>query len=263
MSTRKIAVVTGASSGIGAVYADRLAARGYDLVLVARRLDKLEALAVELAARHGVDVRPLQVDLAKEADIAHVESLLETNKAVAVLVNNAGFARFESVAESAAQGSIDQITLNITALTRLTHAVLPGLLSRNDGAIINIGSVLGVHSLPNTAVYSGSKAYVLQFTRGLQAELADTGVKVQLVSPATTATEIWGNAGIPISSLNPEIVMTTEHMVDASLAGLDQGETVTWPSLADASLWDAYDAARGALFAGTRTGRPAPRYGLK
>lgn len=263
MPARKTAVVTGASSGIGAVYADRLAARGYGLVLVARRLDKLEALAVELAARHGVDVRPLQADLAKEADIAHVESLLETNKAVAVLVNNAGFARFESVAESAAQGSIDQITLNITALTRLTHAVLPGLLARNEGAIINIGSVLGVHSLPNTAVYSGSKAYVLQFTRGLQAELADTGVKVQLVSPATTATEIWGNAGIPISSLNPEIVMTTEHMVDASLAGLDQGETVTWPSLADASLWDAYDAARGALFAGTRTGQPAPRYGLK
>lgn len=263
MPARKTAVVTGASSGIGAVYADRLAARGYGLVLVARRLDKLEALAVELAARHGVDVRPLRADLAKEADIAHVESLLETNKAVSVLVNNAGFARFESVAESAAQGSIDQITLNITALTRLTHAVLPGLLARNEGAIINIGSVLGVHSLPNTAVYSGSKAYVLQFTRGLQAELADTGVKVQLVSPATTATEIWGNAGIPISSLNPEIVMTTEHMVDASLAGLDQGETVTWPSLADASLWDAYDAARGALFAGTRTGQPAPRYGLK
>lgn len=263
MSTRKIAVVTGASSGIGAVYADRLAARGYDLVLVARRLDKLEALAAELAAKHGVDVRPLQADLAKEADIAHVESVLETNKAVAVLVNNAGFARFESVAENSAQGSIDQITLNITALTRLTHAVLPGLLARNEGAIINIGSVLGVHSLPNTAVYSGSKAYVLQFTRGLQAEVADTGVKVQLVSPATTATEIWGNAGIPISSLNPETVMTTEHMVDASLAGLDQGETLTWPSLADASLWDAYDAARGALFAGTRTGQPAPRYGLE
>jgi short-subunit dehydrogenase len=116
--------------------------------------------------------------------------------------------------------------------------------------------------LPNTAVYSGTKGYVLNFTRGLQAELADTGVKVQLVSPATTATEIWGNAGIPLNTLNPETVMTAEHMVDASLAGLDQGETLTWPSLADASLWDAYDTARAALFAGVHTGQPAQRYGV-
>ena len=112
------------------------------------------------------------------------------------------------------------------------------------------------------AVYSGTKAYVLAFTRGLQAELADTGVKVQLVLPASTATEIWSEevSGIPLSALRQESIMSAEDMVDASLTGLDNGETVTWPSVADEGLWTAYDTARATLFAATQTGTPAPRY---
>jgi short-subunit dehydrogenase len=261
MSTRKIAVVTGASSGIGEVYADRLAQRGYDLVLVARRLDRLDALAADITAKHGAHVRVLQADLTKDADLTHVESVLETNEDVALLVNNAGWAQFGSLAEVSVEDSISQIALNVTALTRLTQAVLPGFKARNEGTIINIGSVLGIHSLPTTAVYSGTKGYVQNFTRGLQDELADTAIRVQLVAPATTATEIWSNIGIPLSSLSN--AMTVENLVDAALSGLDLGETITWPSVADATLWDAYDTARANLFAGSRSGAPAPRYGIR
>ncbi|MFM0056835.1 SDR family oxidoreductase [Paraburkholderia phytofirmans] len=259
-SSRKIAVVTGASSGIGAVYADRLAARGYDLVLVARRADRLEALAAKVTAAHGVKVDSVVADLTNDADLTRVEKILATNTAVRVLVNNAGLARLRPVAQSSAEDTRSQIALNITALTRLTQAAVPAFVSRNEGVIVNIASVLAIHSLPVSAVYSGTKAFVLQYTRGLQQELAETGVKVQLVLPASTATEIWDESGIPLSALQKESVMTTENMVDAALSGFDQGEAVTWPSVADASLWDTYDTARAALFAATQVGKPAPRY---
>ena len=262
MSERKIAVVTGASSGIGAVYADRFARRGYDLVLIARRLDRLGALAEKIQAEHGVTVETLQADLTKTSDLAKVEDLLSTNPAVRVLVNNAGFARLEPLAQAPLEDSLAQIALNITALTRLTHAVLPAFLKRNDGVIINIASVLGIHAWKLSAVYSGTKGFVLNFTRGLQDELAETGVTVQLVNPAATATEIWDNSGIPLAALDAEKVMTTENMVDAALAGLDMGETITWPSVSDLSFWESYDEARSKLFAATQTGKPAPRYGI-
>jgi short-subunit dehydrogenase len=262
MTDRKIAVITGASSGIGAVYADRLAKRGYDLVLVARRLDRLEGLADKIKKAHGVNVEALQADLEKDSDVAKVEHLLSTNPAVRVLVNNAGLARLEPLEQAPLQDSLAQIALNITALTRLTHAVLPAFRKLDDGVIINIASVLSIHAWSASAVYSGTKGFVMNFTRGLQDEFANTGVKVQLVNPASTATEIWDNSGIPLAALNQDSVMTTENMVDASLVGFDMGEKITWPSVADATLWDKYDAARSALFAATQTGKPAPRYNL-
>jgi len=261
-SSKKTAVVTGASSGIGAVYAQRLAARGYNLVLVARRADRLASLSEQLTKAHGVDVRVLAADLEKDADVAKVEALLKSDDSVRMLVNNAGLARLRPLKDTSVEDAHSQVALNITALTRLTQAVLPGLVARNEGTIINVASVLAVHSLPISAVYSGTKAYVLAFTRGLQAELADTGVKVQLVLPASTATEIWSEevSGIPLSALRQESIMSAEDMVDASLTGLDNGETVTWPSVADEGLWTAYDTARATLFAATQTGTPAPRY---
>jgi short-subunit dehydrogenase len=262
MSERKIAVVTGASSGIGAVYADRLAKRGYDLVLVARRLDRLEALADKIKKTRGVNVETLQADLEKNDDVAKVEHLLSTNPAVRVLVNNAGLARLKPLDQSSLQESLAQIALNITALTRLTHAVLPAFRKLNDGAIINIASVLSIHAWSASAVYSGTKGFVMNFTRGLQDELANTGVKVQLVNPGSTATEIWDNSGIPLKALSQESVMTTENMVDAALAGFDMGEKITWPSVADTTLWDKYDETRSSLFAATQTGKPAPRYNV-
>jgi short-subunit dehydrogenase len=261
-SPRKVAVVTGASSGIGAVYADRLAARGYDLVLVARRADRLEALSAKISTAHGVKVDSIVADLTKDADLARVEKVLATDPAVRVLINNAGLARLRSIAEASPEDTSSQIALNITALTRLTQAAVPAFVSRKEGVIVNIASVLSIHSMPVSSVYSGTKAFVLQYTRGLQQELAETGVKVQLVLPASTATEIWDESGIPLSALRKESVMTTENMVDAALAGFDQGETITWPSVADASLWDNYDVARSALFAATQVGTPAPRYNI-
>lgn len=199
-------------------------------------------------------------DLTKDEDLVRIVKILATNGAVHVLVNNAGAARLASVAQTSADDALSQIALNITALTRLTRAAVPAFVARKQGLIINIASALAVHALPISAIYSGTKAYVLQYSRGLQQELAETGVKVQIVLPASTATELWDLSGVPLAALNKETLMTTENMVDAALAGLDQGETVTWPSVADVSLWDKYEAARSELFAGTQARMPAPRY---
>jgi len=258
-SSRKIAVVTGASSGIGAVYADRLAKRGYDLVLVARRTERLQSLAVRIAKAHGVKIAPMIADLETEAGQASVEQFLSSNPAVSVLVNNAGIARLAPISSSPLQDSLSQISLNITALTRLTHAVLPGLKSRNEGAIINISSVMALNTLPISSVYSGTKAFVLAFSRGLQQELADTGVKVQVVLPAATATEVWDRSGVPLSALAPESVMSTEDLVDAALSALDKGENITWPSVADTEVIARFESARLELFATSQTGKVAPR----
>ena len=263
MSTSpKTAVVTGASSGIGAVYAERLAARGYDLVLVARRADRLNALADKLSTAHGRKVQVLVADLGNESDLARVEAVLKSDASVRMLVNNAGIARFSPFAASKAVDSGSQIALNITALTRLALAVLPGFVARNEGTLVNIASILAVHALPISTVYSATKAYVLQFSRGLQQELANTGVKVQAVLPAATETEIWTEdvSGVGLSALAKDTVMRVDDLVDAALAGLDQGEAVTWPSVGDASLWDGFEAARGALVGATQTGTPAARY---
>jgi uncharacterized protein len=257
---KPIAVVTGASSGIGAVYADRFAARGHDLIVVARRADRLGVLAQKISQTHQVKVEVVAADLVKEPDLARVEQILATNPAVRVLVNNAGLMRRRPIAKSPVQDSLSQIALNITSLTRLTHAVLPAFLSRNDGVIINIASVLAIHATPASCVYSGTKAFVLNFSRGLQNELAETRLKVQVVLPSQTATEIWDNSGMSLSILNPDAVMSAETLVDAALAGLDKGESITWPSVADLGLWEQYDAVRLKLFAATQTGNPASRY---
>ncbi|NBB11188.1 SDR family oxidoreductase [Pseudomonas sp. SLFW] len=265
-SSKKTAVVTGASSGIGAVYADRLAARGFDLVLVARREDRLNALANDLAEKHGINVRTLVADLEKEADVARVEEVLTRDDSVQMLVNNAGVARLSALADTSVDVSLSQIALNIVSLTRLTHAVLPAFVARNHGTIINIASVLAVHSWEISSVYSGTKSYVLAFSRGIQDELAKahSNVKLQVVLPASTATEIWSESvsGIPLSALSQDTIMSTENCVDAALAGLDHGENITFPSVDDENLWREYDSARGALFAATQTGKPASRYRL-
>ena len=139
------------------------------------------------------------------------------------------------------------------------RAILPGLLKRNAGAIINIASVMALHSLPITTLYSATKAYLLSLSRGLQGEVAGTGVRVQAVLPAGTATEFYDQAGIPLSAFDPAAVMTTENLVDAALAGFDQCEEVTLPSVHNHDLWAAYDEARAILFGATQVGIPALR----
>ncbi|MDU0310478.1 SDR family NAD(P)-dependent oxidoreductase [Rhizobium sp. 10PS4] len=259
-SPKPVALVTGASAGIGAIYAARLAERGYDLILVARRADRLKALSDKLGAAHGTKVEVVEADLTKDADVTRVEKVLKENSAITLLVNNAGNSTLAPVAKTAEEDAAAMIALNVTALTRLTHAILPAFLSRNRGAIINVASVLSFHALPISAIYSGTKGYVMNFSRGLQQELAETNVRLQLVMPAATATELWDLSGVPLASLNQATVMTSENLVDAALAGFDKGEDITLPSVADASLWDKFDQARSTLFAATQTGEPAPRY---
>ncbi|MBY3569890.1 SDR family oxidoreductase [Rhizobium laguerreae] len=259
-SPKPVALVTGASAGIGAIYAARLAERGYDLILVARRADRLKALSDKLGAAHGTKVEVVEADLTKDADVTRVEQVLKENSAITLLVNNAGNSTLAPVAKTAEEDAAAMIALNVTALTRLTHAILPAFLSRNLGAIINVASVLSFHALPISAIYSGTKGYVMNFSRGLQQELAETNVRLQLVMPAATATELWDLSGVPLASLNQATVMTSENLVDAALAGFDKGEDITLPSVADASLWDKFDQARSTLFAATQTGEPAPRY---
>jgi len=238
-SSRPLAAVTGASSGIGAVYAERLAERGYDLLLIARRADRLDALGKRLGLTHGISVEPLVADLTRPADLHGAESRLARSDRLELLVNNAGSARLVSLADTTPDEAEAMIALNVTALTRLTQAVLPGMRARGRGQVVNIASVLALHALPVSAVYSGTKAYVLNFSRGLQQELEGSGVSVQVVLPAATDTEIWDLAGLPASNLPAGTVMPTGDLVHGALAGLDRGEAVTLPSLPDAALWEA------------------------
>jgi short-subunit dehydrogenase len=255
-----IAVVTGASSGIGVVYADRLAARGFDLVLVARRVDRLQDLAQRLSTAHGIRAEAVQADLTSETGLVQIEGRLRSDERIALLVNNAGNGKLSSTVDMSDADSAFTIALNIVAPTRLSRAVLPSFLKRDAGAIINIASVMALRSLPITTLYSASKSYLLTFSRGLQGEVAGTGVRIQAVLPAGTATEFYDHAGIPLSAFDPAAVMTTENLVDAALAGFDQGEAVTLPSVHDADLWPAYEQAEGILFGATQVGIPAPRY---
>lgn len=259
--TRGTAVVTGASAGIGAVYAARLAARGYDLILAARRADRLDALAERLRAAHGVSIRTVATDLSRGHELETFANLIGQDASVTLLVNNAGTSTLGPVAETSFAAAEAMNDLNIRALVQLTLAVLPGFKARDHGAIVNIGSVLGFKALPISTIYSATKAYVAFFTRGLVEELAGTGVKVQLVAPAATATDIWDLSGVPLSALDPAIVMDVEAMVDAALAGLDAGEVITMPSVEDADrLVTEFDAATLALLGASQTGAPASRY---
>lgn len=254
------ALITGASSGIGAIYADRLAARGYDLLLVARRGDRLHALADDLQQRHGVKISMLVADLSKAEGIQLVETVLRDDTTINLLVNNAGAANLAPVLSSNADQHEAINTLNTTALMRLTLAVLPRFVENNQGTIINIASVVAFHARAGSAVYSATKAWVLNFTRGLQEEFAGSNIRIQAVLPAATATEIWGHSGITLDALPEGSVMTSEDLVDAALAGLDQGELITVPPVEDLQLWDNWEAARLALFSASRNGKPASRY---
>jgi len=255
------AVVTGASSGIGAVYADRLARRGHDLILVARRRDRLAALGDRLREETGRSIELLVADLADAAGVASVEKLLREDSSIALLVNNAGTALAGPFLGHDPEMTDKMIRLNVTAPTRLARAVAEPFAKRGSGTIINITSVTAL--APPTlvgGVYAGTKAYLLTLSEALQSELGPKGITVQAVLPGATATDIWADAGMPLETLPQEIVMSTEDLVDASLAGLDQGELITIPPLHDIDLWNGYDAARRAFDGKLSTKFPAARY---
>lgn len=254
------ALVTGASSGIGAVYADRLVKRGFDLILVARDESRLRQLAGHLSSETGRDVEVLRADLINKSDLLQVEKVLQTDSQITLLVNNAGFATAKPLLESNPDQLQDIIALNITALTRLSRAVVPSFIKRGSGAVINIASVVALTTDLVDATYSASKAYVLNFTQFMDHELREKGIQVQAVLPGATVTELWGRAGVDINHLPKEMVMSAEDMVDAALAGFDQKELVTIPSLPNVQDWEAFEAARIALRPNLSRSKPADRY---
>lgn len=259
--TKGIALITGASTGIGAIYADRLAKRGYDLILVARNQGRLDALAERLKSATGRSVETIAADLNDKTDLAKIEATLRGNAAITLLVNNAGVGAAAPLLNSDIEKMDEMIRLNVGALTRLTYAAVPGFVARGGGSIINIASVVAISPETLNGVYGGSKAFVLALSQSLQHELADKGVHVQAVLPGATATEFWDVAGLPVQHLPAEIgVMSAENMVDAALAGFDQGETVTIPSLPDKAEWDGFDAARRAMSSKLSRAVPAARY---
>ena len=262
-ATKGIAVVTGGSEGIGAIYADRLARRGYDLVVVARNRNRLGALARRLTCETGRSVETVAADLNDKADLARVETILRSNTDITLLVNNAGVAATAPLLGSDVEKMEEMIRLNVVALTRLAYAVAPGFVARGGGTIINIASVVAISPEALNGVYGATKAYVLALSHSLHHELADKGVRVQAVLPGATATGLWDRSGRPLHQLPAATVMSTEDMVDAALAGLDQGEVVTIPALADNIQWERFEAARRAMFGKLSSAVPAPRYNIK
>ncbi|MCA1409568.1 SDR family oxidoreductase [Bradyrhizobium sp. NBAIM20] len=256
------ALITGASTGIGAIYADRLAKRGHDLILVARNRQRLASLARRLGNETGRKVETVEADLTSPADLRRVEQLIRTNGDISVLVNNAGVGASAPLIDSDIDKMEDMIRLNVGALTRLTYAAVPGFIARGHGTIINIASIVAIAPELLNGVYGGSKAFVLAFTQSLVHELAGKGIRIQAVLPGATATEFWDIAGTPVHQLPAEIVMSAGDMVDAALAGLDLGEVVTIPALADKSEWDRHESARLAMTNKLSSAIPAPRYNL-
>ena len=259
-SSKGTAVITGASSGIGAIYADQLASRGYDLILVARNRDRLSAVAKRVSEDTGRSVEIIVADLRDRRDLAHIEEVLRTDARVTLLVNNAGFG-VPTPFLAADIDKIDQmIDLNVTAVVRLTYAVMPEFVERAKGAIINISSALGIAPELLNGVYGGTKAFVLAFGLSLHKEFSGRGIRIQTVVPGATATEFWDVSRTPLAGLPAGVVMDANEMVEAAIAGFELGETITIPSLPDVADWEAYEAARQNLIPKLSLSSPAGRY---
>ncbi|MEW2288567.1 SDR family oxidoreductase [Streptomyces sp. NPDC047841] len=263
------AVVTGASSGIGAAYARRLAGKGHDLVLVARRGERLRALAAELTGRHDVRVDTVVADLGEAGDLDRVARRAAGDD-VGLLVNNAGINGYGPFAETDA-ALLEKVTaVNVVALTRLARAAVPGMLARGRGAVVNVASTLAFAGslppgpLPVRAVYAGTKGYVVTFSRTLAAELDGAPVRVQVLCPGLTATEFHLTQGQDpvageVARVHDDGGMPAEDVVTASLRALETGEVVCVPGLADGEAVDRIAAAEAALRA-SATGTLAERY---
>lgn len=258
MNTHPTVLITGASSGIGATYAHRFAARGHDLVLVARDKARMEALASKLSEAFSVKIDVLAADLTRAEELASVEQRLREDDRIGVLVNNAGAGLGGAFVDQSADAVDGLIALNVASVARLANAIAPRLAARGDGAIINLGSVVGLVPEFGMSVYGATKAFVLFLSQGLALELGPKGVYVQAVLPAATRTEIWERSGADASTLPP--MMDVNELVDAALAGFDARESVTIPPLHDGNLWTAFQTARQAMLPGFAEVHPAPRY---
>lgn len=257
------ALITGASSGIGAVYADRLAKRGFDLILVARDHDRLNTLARQLRESTNRIVRVLAADLTEEYDLACVEETLRSDSEVTMLVNNAGFGSTAKLLEADVDKMEQMIRLNVIGATRLVYAVVSPFVSRNRGTIINISSIVAIAPEILNGVYGGTKAFLLAFSQSLKHELSGSGIRIQVVLPGGTKTNFFNVAGTPLEAMprdRQQEMMSTEELVDSALAGLDIGEFVTIPTLPDTHVWERYEEARQHLIPYLRSAHPAERY---
>jgi uncharacterized protein len=256
---RPLALVTGASSGIGAAFAEQLAREGHDLILVARRLERLEALANRLAAEAGVTAEPLAADLTDIDALAQVEARVAADERVALVVNNAGFGGYRPFVEIEPKVIDELIAVHIRAVTQLTRAVLPGMVQRRNGAIINVASLLALsgsqppNPLPYRAVYAGAKAFIVAFTEALSGELGESGVYVQACLPGLVDTEYHALVGRDPSKMPP--MMQAADVVRASLSALSRAEVICIPGLDDASLLQRLSDVRRTIL--TSANRPA------
>ncbi len=249
------ALVTGASSGIGVAFAERLARDGWDLVLVARRRDRLE----DLAARLGSGATVLVADLADADSLASVE---EAARDVDLLINNAGFGAYQAFVELDPAVADDLIDVHIRAVVRVTRAALPGMIARGNGGVITIASLLAFSGtvtgpLPQRAVYAGAKSFQVTFTQVLAAELEGTGVRVSVCCPGVVATEFHDVQGMDMSKM-PR--MSASDVAQAALTALANGEVLCAPGLEDPALLEAIGAAQRSVMAATRAPTLASRY---
>ena len=253
------ALITGASSGMGSVYADRLAHRGYDLILAGRDAVRLQALAAKIRGI-GRQVSTVPGDFSRKSDVKSIEQRLLTDTAITLFVNNAGQAAVTPLIESDVDKLEQMIEVNVIAFTRLAAAAAKAFVERRRGTIINISSAVALAPEMLNGAYNASKAYVLNFTQSMQNELAGKGVQIQAVLPGAVGTEFWQRGGLPLEHLPKEIVMPVDAAVDAALAGLDQGELITILSLPDIENWDAFVATRKLLRPDLSRAQPAARY---
>ena len=223
MSSDAVALITGASSGLGATYARQLAAQGYNLILVARRRERLAALAAELEERHAVDAQVLAADLSTTDGVERVQERIAELPALDVLVNNAGFGIVDEFARGELDRHLDMIHVHVIASVRLCRAALPGMIARGRGSIINVSSLSAFIPLGNVT-YAGTKAYLVAFSRALQIELAGTGVRVQALCPGFTYTGFHDTPELAASFDRAQIPrllwMPADRVVAASLRAL-------------------------------------------
>jgi short-subunit dehydrogenase len=238
---RPVAVVTGASSGIGLEYAERLAERGNDLVIVARRKSRLDALALQLRDDHGVGVDVVAADLTKPEDLRSVEEKVAEESRLGVLINCAGFGTVSRFVKMQIDRAEEEIALNITALVRLTRAAVPGMIYRGQGQIVNVSSMASFQPNPYLATYGATKAYVTSFTEALAEELKGTGVRFQALCPGPVRTEFGDVAGVS-DSVFPEFAYSTpDEVVAASMKALTAGSVVCVPRTSESALASIMD----------------------
>jgi uncharacterized protein len=259
----EVALITGASSGIGAALAERLAHDGRDLVIVARRRERLEALAHRLETESGVRVEVLVADLTEPEQLLTVEKRVAGDPHVDLLVNNAGFGGYGPFTELEPDFADRLIGIHVRAPMRLTRAALPGMVTRGHGAIVNIASLLALSGplqvrMSGRATYAGAKSFLLTFTQALAQELAATGVKAMVCLPGMVETEFHGmrRGDAPL----PPSMMTAGDVAQAIVAGLELGEIICVPGLEDIHLFEQLrDTQHATLFGGT-SGSLATRY---